>query len=292
MASRGVQLDAEKTRYLYRAKGWSQRDLADNSGLDPRTVRKAVGGGVCDARTHLLIANALSVLPEEILADDHISELGNVVAQGLPTSDDALSQPRNNSVEVELNWKIIDLRDSTRWSADDRQSQDVVTLWDFYRLRRVQPQVSEITFNYQTWGEEIRCRDKPEGADWSCVPVRPGELYHTRERWELKVPLLDTPGATVDVTPIQLEFVNAFDPPDNSFWQLHVTYPSDIVHLQVLFPNSATPWTVAGFMGEFGSREMRPMPDGPVLSPIGNSASWVISKPEVGSYYKTSWGQS
>lgn len=72
-------------------------------------------------------------------------------------------------------------------------------------------------------------------------------------------------------------------------WSQHATYPSDIVHLQVLFPPPQTAWHVDGFTGEFESREMRSVPRGPVLSPTGDSASWVIRNPDVGTYFKTAW---
>jgi transcriptional regulator with XRE-family HTH domain len=58
---------AARVRWLRAEHGWTQAELAEKSGLKPRTVQKIEAGGNGRERTYVLLARALDVPLAQLL---------------------------------------------------------------------------------------------------------------------------------------------------------------------------------------------------------------------------------
>jgi transcriptional regulator with XRE-family HTH domain len=313
----GVRLDGERLTYLYQARGWSQQDLARKSGLDARTITKVKNGGPCDASTHQCLAQALDVEPEELLADRDPPETGipqllEEYMSGKPAEAEPADALANPYFTIEECWKVIDLRSpqpaaepaaapvkkgaarTTRGKgkAETNGAAEplAVTVWDRYRIRKLDAGDRDIVFPYLTWGERIECLDKPPTAVWEKVQVRPGDLVHSEKQWELRLPAPKGPAGTkFECAPVQLKFVDAFHGLGQTWWQVRVAYTTDILILQILFDPASPCRAVRGLRALFGERQFEPAPEGPFLLRDGSIASWHIKAPRAGAFYKLEW---
>lgn len=316
MGKRGVRLDGERLTYLYQARGWSQQDLARKSGLDARTITKVKNGGPCDASTHQCLAQALDVEPEELLVDRDPTEQMQLLEQYMsgkpPASEaetaDALANPH---FAIEECWKVIDLRSPQPIGADAaapaakgaaRKAKAgkaeangaaaplAVTVWDRYRVRKLDAGDHEIVFPYLTWGDRIECLDKPGDSKWEKVQVRPGDLVHSEKQWELRMAAPKGPAGTkFEFSPVRLRFVDAFHGVGQTWWQVRVAYTTDNLILQILFDKASPGRAVRGLRALFGERQFEPAPEGPFLLGDGSMASWHIKAPRAGAFYKLEW---
>ena len=287
MGKRGVKLDGEKLVECYQRRGWSQQDLARKSGLDARTITKVKNGGVCDASTHQCLAKALDVPPEELLFHPAapLIEVGEQVVAAAPREPAAPGW--NHFFRIEKVWKIIDLRQPR---LKPRQPLGG-TVWDYYRVCKLDDEQHHIVFPYLTWGDGIDCLAKPEGSVWEKRSVRPGDLVHSEKQWELKIPAPPGPlGTMFECSPIQLRFVNAFHGENQQWWQVRVAYPIYTLILQVMFSPDLPCRHIEGASALLGQMHFEPLHDNPpYLLPDGTLASWRIENPQVGAFYKLAW---
>lgn len=322
MGTRGVKLDGERLTYLYQARGWSQQDLARKSGLDVRTITKVKTGRACDASTHLCLALALDVPPEELLLerDAPPSLVAHLLDPDAARANGAVSAPRaeeelpvesarpakkpKSYFKIEQAWKVVDLR--SPWTPVEGASKAAKgkgprgkasppaaagTICDYYRVRKLDNSQRDIVFPYLTWGEGIECLSMPPDATWNKVEVQPGDLVHSEKQWELrlKAPAGDE-GTIFECQPIQLRFLDAFHRTGQSWWQVRVGYETESLIIQVLFSPDQPCRSITGTMALLGEREFSEVPDNaPHLLEDGTLASWHIPFPTFGAFFKLAW---
>jgi transcriptional regulator with XRE-family HTH domain len=324
MGTRGVKLDGERLTYLYQARGWSQQDLARKSGLDVRTITKVKTGRACDASTHLCLALALDVPPEELLfeRDPPPSLVAHLLdpldpsrangaaatarAEELPPAETARPAKKPKSYfKIEQAWKIVDLRSPTESSAASpakgkgkakaKSGKTATpasgTICDYYRIRKLDDSQREIVFPYLTWGEGIECLAIPAGATWNKVAVQPGDLVHSEKQWELRLTApAGEQGTIFECHPIQLRYLDAFHREGQSWWQVRVGYEMESLIIQVMFAAEQPCRSIKGTMALLGEREFSEVPDNaPHLLEDGTLASWHIPFPQFGAFYKLAW---
>lgn len=325
MGTRGVKLDGERLTYLYQSRGWSQQDLARKSGLDVRTITKVKTGRPCDASTHLCLALALDVAPEELLAERdappslvaHLLDPaeartnGAAPAEDLPLGESGQRPPAKKAktyFAIEQAWKIVDFRTppapvvpaavkTTKGKAKTKTAAatpDIGTagiVCDYYRVRKLDSSQRDIVFPYLTWGEGIECLSLPPGASWDKVAVKPGDLVHSEKQWEVRLKSPEGPEGTVfECWPIQLKFLGAFHGQGQSWWQVRVGYETESLIIQVMFSAEQPCRSVTGMVALLGEREFNPVPDNaPHLMLDGSMASWHVPFPQLGAFYKLAW---
>jgi len=286
MRKRGVQLNGQRLIDLYQRRGWSQQDLAEKAGLDVRTVAKVKRGGICDASTLQLLASALDIEPEALLQLE--------AAVSAPSSSDATPSVAdetawNTGLKLLQVWKVIDLRNPN--SHGDIPSGLV---WERYRFLKRNAECTNIVFPYLTWGDSIECLSHPEGSQWRRVPISRGDIVHSDKQWELCSIAPEGPiGTHFEIGPIQLRFVNAFHGEGAQWWQIRVAYEIESLIVQVLFANNLRSHQIFGTWAAPGQRNFVPLPNNePHLLPDGSIASWYLSKPTIGAFYKLAWDWS
>ena len=67
-----MKLLGTRIKELRLKRSWSQEKLAEEAGLNPRTVQRAEAEGSASLRTRLQLAEALQVLPEELDAEPEV----------------------------------------------------------------------------------------------------------------------------------------------------------------------------------------------------------------------------
>ncbi|MCC6508259.1 MAG: helix-turn-helix transcriptional regulator [Pirellulaceae bacterium] len=281
MTRRGFAIDGEKLLALYRLRGWSQQDLADQARLDVRTVAKLRRGGTCDASTLRVLSHTLDVKPEVLL-----KEMEAPPAQSTSQNTHALTTSSQSDLRIEQAWKIIDLRSPYRFG-------DIPSgfLLERYRVVRTGVHPTSIVLPYLTWGEGIECHDKPPTASWNSIAPVPGDIVHSDKQWELVIPLTDGPsGSEFEFGPIQLRFLGAFHGQDQQWWQTRTAYDIDCLTIQILFAPALPCKTIVASWAPPGQRKFVTLPNNtPFVLPDGTMASWQISNPQLGAFYKLAW---
>ena len=279
MRKRGFLVNGQHLTELYQRRGWSQQDFADKAGLDVRTIAKVRRGGSCDASTLQRIAQTLAVEPDSLIHSATTFE---------PTesNSDLNRSMINEELKIVQAWKIIDLKHPNKHG-------DVPCgiIWERYRIAKRTEACPSIAFPYLTWGDEIACLQKPEDAKWRRVPVEPGDIVHSDKHWEISTQLPAGPAGTqFEFGPIQLQFVNAFHGPNQQWWQLRIAYEIESLIVQVLFSEDQPCKQIEGTWAMPGQRKFTSLPSNdPHLLTDGSIASWHLSRPSIGSYFKLSW---
>ncbi len=301
MTRRGFAIDGNKLLNLYRQKGWSQQDLANQADLDVRTVAKLKRGGTCDARTLRALSQTLGVQPDVLLFELANPEPANPDTASSPstavnsdTPGTAANQPvpatRSESPQSGLRldqiWKVIDLRAPYRF---DEHASGVV--WERYRVERTSDLPTSLTLPYLTWGSGIECLQKPESASWNFIVPEPGDIVHSSKHWELTIPLpLGSSGSICEVGPIGLRFIEAFHLANQQWWQTRIAYETSCLTVQTLFANDQPCKAVVASWEPPGKRKILPKTqNSPFIAADGTVACWQILNPAVGAFYKISW---
>lgn len=264
---------------LYQRRGWSQQDFADKAGLDVRTIAKVKRGGSCDASTLQRLSQTLDVEPNSLIGDAKTSESSE--------SDSAFdSSPFSDDLRIVQAWKIIDLRYPLIHGNDPSG-----IIWERFRIVKRSDSCPLISFPYLTWGDEIACLQKPVDAVWRRVPVVPGDIVHSDKHWEISTQAPVGPAGTqFEFGPIQLRFVNAFHGPLQQWWQIRIAYQIESLIVQVLFAQDQPCEQLEGTWAMPGQRKFVPLPSNdPHLLSDGSVASWQLSRPSIGSYFKLAW---
>jgi transcriptional regulator with XRE-family HTH domain len=76
-----MKLDSGKIRELRHRKSWSQEKLAENAGLNPRTIQRVEADGTASLQTRLRLAKVFAVQPELLDAEPE-RETGNSANPG------------------------------------------------------------------------------------------------------------------------------------------------------------------------------------------------------------------
>ncbi len=279
MRKRGFQVNGPRLTELYQRRGWSQQDFAYKAGLDVRTIAKVKRGGSCDASTLQRLAQTLDVEPDSLI--------GEVPTKESSESDSTFdSSVFSEELKIVQAWKIIDLR-------YPQKHGDVPSgvIWERYRIVKRSDACPWIAFPYLTWGDEITCLQKPADAAWRRVPVVPGDIVHSDKHWEISIQAPIGPAGTqFEFGPIELRFVNAFHGPLQQWWQVRIAYEIESLIVQVLFAKDQPCKQLEGTWAMPGQRKFIPLPSNdPHLLSDGSIASWQLSRPSIGSYFKLAW---
>jgi transcriptional regulator with XRE-family HTH domain len=279
MRKRGFLVNGQHLTELYQRRGWSQQDFADRAGLDVRTIAKVKRGGSCDASTLQRIAQTLAVEPESLIQSATSSDVTE-------SNSDLTPSIMSEDLKIVQAWKIIDLRHPKKFG-------DVPSgiIWERYRITKRSDACPSIAFPYLTWGDEIACLEKPANSNWRRVPVQPGDIVHSDKHWEISSQSPFGPAGTqFEFGPIQLHFVNAFHGPSQQWWQLRIAYEVESLIVQVLFAEDLPCKQIEGTWAMPGQRNFTQLPSNdPHLLTDGSVASWHLSRPSIGSYFKLAW---
>lgn len=279
MRKRGFQVNGPRLTELYQRRGWSQQDFADKAGLDVRTIAKVKRGGSCDASTLQRLAQTLCVEPDSLIGEAPTNE-------SLESESTLDTSALSDDLRIVQAWKVIDLRYPRLHG-----SIPSGVIWERYRIVKRSDACPLIAFPYLTWGDEIACLHKPADANWRRVPVEPGDIVHSDKHWEISTQTPAGPAGTqFEFGPIQLQFVNAFHGPHQQWWQIRIAYEIESLIVQVLFAQDQPCKQLEGTWAMPGQRKFAPLPSNdPHLLTDGSIASWQLSRPAIGSYFKLAW---
>ena len=268
--------------------GLTQQNLADRAGYGVRTISKIECGQPTSSSTLDAIAVALT---ESLRRPVRLVDL---ICQ--PQSAGRGMHSPGGAMIVAENIKLLDLETTPQSAAAESpaNSPSRAVLVDTFRLRYLPANLSEIDFFYATSGEALRGHSlsHPEGACWRPAD-REREPVLARSglprEHVLRIALTTAANASRLLVRNHVEYVGAFEQPEQQQFCAHIVYPTDCLTLLVHFPKDRPCSALRGRCRRSPGGPLLPASEEPIELSAGRVAYWRVVAPTPGETYELDW---
>jgi len=273
--------DGDRITLLRGEADLTQWQLAAEAGYGLRTIGKIEDGQPTSAGTLAAVATVLA------------RRLKRPVGLG-----DLLRRPESSSCcqrcaaqapcQVQEAVKLLDLRGWRPAARNGHPGPSRVILEDFYRFRRVAPDVRTLHFHYATPGPRIegRCLSHPDGAHWQSLGAGRDPAMKCTYRMQVRLPEAAVEGVEVSN---RLEYVDAFPDERAEWFPAPVVFPTESLTILALFAEDRPCRSVRGVYRHHPAEPPADAPKQPALLVAGRVVAWPIAAPLPGATYQLEW---